>query len=340
MLLLTDEEIRRELSMRQVIELVEQAFAADAHANARTFPAIVEHVGKAHAHFGIKSGYLRFVASDREVADSASPVIQGGQEVLGLKAGGYWAENQERHGLPKHRATILLINPDTGEALAVMSANVITRLRTAAAGAVAARYLARKDATIVAVLGTGEQAYAQVEALRLVREISKLYVWGRQEAAIHRYVTEWRRRGLDAQAVLSLGAALAGADIVVTTTPATAPLVLNEWIMPGTHVNAIGSDGAGKRELDPELIRRSKFVPDKLVQSASIGELQGVAEGGADPRTLVYAELGQICARIRPGRENESEVTIFDSSGVSFQDLVVAHYLAGVAQEKKLGQIV
>jgi ornithine cyclodeaminase/alanine dehydrogenase-like protein (mu-crystallin family) len=340
MLLLTDDEIQKELSMHQVIELVDQAFAADAHGNACTFPAIVEYVGMAHAHFGIKSGYVRFEASDREVGYGASRIIKGGQEVLGLKAGGYWAANQERNGLPKHRATILLINPDTGEALAVMSANVITRLRTAAAGAVAARYLARKDATIVTVLGTGEQAYAQVEALLLVRGISKLYVWGRQEAAIQDYVTEWRRRGVVAQPVRSLEEALAGADIVLTTTPSTAPLVLNDWVAPGTHINAIGSDGAGKRELDPALIRRSKFVPDKVVQSICIGELQGVAQDGADPRTLVHAELGQICARIKPGRETSTEITIFDSSGVSFQDLVVAHYLVGVAQEKRLGQIV
>jgi ornithine cyclodeaminase/alanine dehydrogenase-like protein (mu-crystallin family) len=340
MLLLTDEVIQGELSMRQVIELVEQAFAADAHGNARTFPAIVEYVGMAHAHFGIKSGYLRVGASDPGGAGGELPGVQGGQEVLGLKAGGYWAANQDRHGLPKHRATILLLNPDTGEALAVMAANVITRLRTAAAGAVAARYLARRDATVVAVLGTGEQAHAQVEALQLVRDISTLYVWGRQEAAIQDYVAEWRRRGVDAQSVLSLRDALAKADIVVTTTPSTAPLVLNEWIVPGTHINAVGSDGAGKRELDPSLIKRSKFVPDKILQSTTIGELQGVAQGGADPRTLVHAELGQICARIKPGRETDTEITIFDSSGVSFQDLVVAHYLVGVAKEKKIGQIV
>jgi len=340
MLLLSDDVIQKELSMRQVIELVEHAFAADAHGNARTFPAIVEYVGMAHAHFGIKSGYLRFEASGRDAGSGTSPVIRGEQEVLGLKAGGYWAANQERHGLPKHRATILLINPDTGEALAVMSANSITRMRTAAAGAVAARYLARKNATVVTVLGTGEQAHAQVEALRLTRDISTLYVWGRQEAAIQDYVTEWRRRGVDGQPVKNLQDALAKSDIVVTTTPSTAPLILNEWIVPGTHINAIGSDGAGKREIDLQLIRRSKFVPDKISQSTSIGELQGVVQAAADCRTLVYAELGQICAGIKVGRENDTEITIFDSSGVSFQDLAVAHHLVGVAREKKLGQIV
>ena len=340
MLLLSDEVIQDELSMQAVIELVERAFSADAHGNARTFPAIVEYVGLAHAHFGIKSGYLRLEATAQEVSGDELSGTRSQQEVLGLKAGGYWAANQERHGLPKHRATILLLNPDTGEALAVMSANVITRLRTAAAGAVAARYLARKDASIVTVLGTGEQAHAQIEALCLVRHVSALHVWDRKPEAIDAYVNQWRRCGVNAQPVITLKDSLARSDIVVTTTPSTTPLVLSEWIVPGTHINAVGSDGEGKREIDPVLIRRSKFVPDKISQSTAIGELQGLAQTSADSRALVHAELGQICAGLKAGRENDTEVTIFDSSGVSFQDLVVAHHVVGVARAKKLGLIV
>ena len=110
MLLLSDDVIQRELTMEKVIDLVEEAFTADARGRAITFPAIVDYVGKAHAHFGIKSGYLDLA-----------------REVLGLKAGGYWFENQARHGLPNHRATMLLINPDTGEALAVMPAKLVHR---------------------------------------------------------------------------------------------------------------------------------------------------------------------------------------------------------------------
>lgn len=322
MLLLSDEVIQRELTMAKVIELVEEAFSADARGRATTFPAIVDYVGKAHAHFGLKSGYLD---------------LDGNREVLGLKAGGYWLRNQELHGLPNHRATMLLINPDTGEALAAMPANTITRMRTAAAGAVAARHLARQDATTVAVVGTGEQAHAQLEALRLTRNISTVHVWGRSPAAVANYVTAWQGRDIDAQSARSLEDALATADVVVTTTPSTAPLVMNDWIRPGTHINAIGSDGAGKRELDPALIRRAKFVADKASQSRTIGELQGLSED-AQARPLLHAELGQICAGLLPGRENDEEITIFDSSGVSFQDLVVADFLARHAREHQLGQ--
>jgi alanine dehydrogenase len=317
MLLLSDDLIQRELTMQKVIELVEEAFAADARGRATTFPAIVEYVGKAHAHFGLKSGYLN---------------LERG-EVLGLKAGGYWLENQERHGLPNHRATMLLINPDTGEALAVMPANTITRMRTAAAGAVAARHLARPDATTVVVLGTGEQAHAQLEALQLTRKISKILVWGRQPAAVASYVAAWKGRDVEVRAAGNLADALAQSDIVVTTTPSTSPLVLDPWVRAGTHINAIGSDGEGKRELDPALIRRAKFVADKASQSQTIGELQQLGP-------LLHAELGEICAGLRAGRENRDEITIFDSSGVSFQDLVVADFLARHAREHRLGQVI
>lgn len=336
MLLLSDEVIQRELTMAKVIELVEEAFAADARGRAITFPAIVDYVGKAHAHFGLKSGYLNL---DGDVPSTrGAQSAHGNREVLGLKAGGYWLRNQELHGLPNHRATMLLINPDTGEALAVMPANTITRMRTAAAGAVAARYLARQDTTSVAMVGTGEQAHAQLDALLHIHEIAKVYVWGRNAAAVTSYVAAWQGRDVDVRAAESLEDALAVADVVVTTTPSTAPLVLDAWIRPGTHINAIGSDGAGKRELDPTLIRRAKFVADKASQSETIGELQQLSQESAPHRPLLHAELGQICAGLRAGRENREEITIFDSSGVSFQDLVVADFLARHAREHQLGQ--
>jgi len=325
MLLLSDDLIRRELSMQKVIELVEAAFAADARGHAITFPAIVDYVGKAHAHFGLKSGYLNLDSS---------------REVLGLKAGGYWLENQERHGLPNHRATMLLINPDTGEALAVMPANTITRMRTAAAGAVAARYLARSDAATVAVLGTGEQGHAQLEALQLTRNIARVFVWGRKPAAVASYVAAWKHRDVEVHAAESPAEALAEADIVVTTTPSTSPLVMDGWIRSGTHINAMGSDGAGKQEIDPVLIRRAKFVADKVSQSQTIGELQQLVRDPASDQPLIHAELGQICAGLRAGRENREEITIFDSSGVSFQDLVVADFLAKHAGENNLGEVI
>ncbi len=314
MLMLTEEFIQRELTMKAAIELVERAFIADARGEAVAFPPVVDTVGQAHAHFGIKSGFLR-------LTDAGQP-----REILGLKAGGYWKHNAERHGLPNHRATILLVDPERGEPLALMPANVITRLRTAAAGALAARCLARPDASTVAILGTGDQAHAQLEALRETHRIAKAFVWGRRAAAVEDYIQAWRGSGIELHAAGDLATCLPQADIVVTTTPSTSPIVMDEWIRPGTHINAVGSDGAGKRELDPELVRRAKVVPDKSFQSRSIGELQDVAPR-PDGRDLVHAELGQVCCGIRPGRTSDEDITVFDSSGIGLQDLVVASHL-------------
>ena len=339
MLNLSEDFVCRELSMQIVIALVEQAFAADARGDAITFPAIVDHVGSARAHFGIKSGYLRLPGEQAAAGRSGGTERGAAQEVLGLKAGGYWMLNQARHGLPNHRATMLLIDPESGGPLAVVSANTITRMRTAAAGAIAARHLARADAATVTVFGTGEQAHAQLEALRLTRPISRIFVCGRTSASIDRYIGAWRELGVAAAAASDLPECLAQSDVVVTTTPATSPLVMSGWVPAGTHINAVGSDGAGKKELDPELVRRSKFVPDKADQSVTIGELQGVP-ARADGRDLIYAELGEICAGLKPGRENDREITVFDSSGVSFQDLVVANYLVNQAIRKGAGSAV
>ena len=321
MLSLSEEFIRKELSFETVIGLVEQAFVADSQGRAVTFPAIVEYVGSANAHFGIKSGYLRLPAEPR-----GAPGSSGAQEILGLKAGGYWLGNQQRFGLPSHRATMLLIDPLNGEPLAVMPANTITRMRTAAAGAVAARYLARSDARVVTIIGAGEQAHAQLEALRITNQITEVHVWGRRRDAVADYIAAWRESGVDVSAVEDLPGQLRHSDIVITTTPATSPLIMSEWIRAGTHINAVGSDGAGKKELDPELVRRAKVVADKAHQSFAIGELQLIAprEDGLD---LVYAELGEICSGAKAGRQRPDEITIFDSSGVSFQDLVVANHL-------------
>lgn len=315
MLLLSEEFIQSALTMRIVIDLVEAAFSAAASGDAVVFPAIVANVGSAHAHFGLKSGYLRL---------GRAP--EAGTEVLGLKAGGYWIGNQERNGLPNHRATLLLIDPKCGEPLALMPANTITRLRTAAAGAVAARHLARRDSASVSVLGTGEQAHAQLEALQVTHGIRRVFVWGKRPEAVESYAAAWRLRGMEVIPSLSLQECLPQSDIIITTTPSTQPLVMSPWVRPGTHVNAVGSDGEGKKEIDPELIRRSKFVADLASQSLTIGELQNVAPR-SDGRDLIYAELGAICNGSTAGRESAEEITIFDSSGVNFQDLVVADYL-------------
>lgn len=321
---ITDAVVRACVPMQVALGLVESAFAADACGKATTFPVMVDHLPEQQAMFGIKSGHLDAVDS--------SP---GG---LGLKAGGYWRRNSSR-GLPAHQSLMLLFAPDTGTPLALVAANAITSLRTGAAGGVAARHLAREEASVVGVIGAGDQARMQVAALRQVRPIRQVRVWSSRPERAAACAREWSEVGLDARVETAARAAVEGADIVVTTTPSREPLVGSEWVAPGTHVNAFGADAAGKQELDVALLLRAKYVADKTVQCAALGELQHApAHGSAG--VAVYAELGEICAGLKPGRTSATELTLFDSTGCSFQDLVVAGYVLRVARERGLAQAV
>jgi alanine dehydrogenase len=336
-LVLDDRTISKAITLEQVARLVEAGFAANALGCAVALPVVIQSLANFDVHFGIKSGYVKSCASRPAHSAQIEYLSNAVGNVLGLKAGGYWLKNSAA-GLPAHRATLLLLDPGTGAVVAVMSANSITRLRTAAAGAIGAKYLSRVNSETVGILGAGEQAHAQLEALRLYRQISQVYVWARRLAAAEAYAEVWGDSGLRVEPVQDVRAATERADIVITTTPSREALMGSDFVRPGTHITAVGSDGQGKQELDVSLLRRAKVVVDNTDQSLEIGELQHAVRAGVGGREMIHAELGEICAQLKPGRENDEEITVFDSSGVSFQDLVVAGYLVRQAQSEGFGE--
>lgn len=338
-LLLSDDLINKMISLDEAIHLVEAGFAADGVGSAVALPVVVQAIDAFDAHFGVKSGYLsasRPASAHSALLDYLSANVG---DVLGLKAGGYWYKNSEL-GLPGHRAVLLLLEPNTGSPVAVMSANSITRMRTAAAGAVAAKYLARRDSQTVGIIGAGDQAHAQLQALSLHRRIRRVYVWARRPAAAEEYASAWKQAGLHVEISREISPAIENADIIITATPSKNALVNSDWVRPGTHITAVGSDGSGKQELDVRLLQRAKVVVDKAQQSLEIGELQHALKEGLNAGKMIHAELGEICAGLKTGRENDEEITIFDSTGVNFQDLVVAAYLVRKAKSEGLGEYV
>ena len=314
LLVLTDPEIEGLIGFDDAIELVEKAFIADARGAVATLPVLLHSIPEREASFGIKASHL---------------YIPNEPEVIGLKAG-WFSPGNAVLGLPGHLATILLVNPRTGEAVALMSGNSITTLRTAAGGAVAARVLSRPGSARVAVLGAGVQAYAQLQALRQVRDVRHVCFWARRVQAAQ--ALAGRVPELSASVCSTVEETVRDADIVITTTPSREPLLHGAWVKPGTHVNAIGADGKGKRELDDELLAKAHFVADKRVQSATIGEWQYAN------RPAEFAELGEICVGLRPGRQSSEEITVFDSSGVSFQDVIVAGEVMRRAMQGGIGR--
>jgi ornithine cyclodeaminase/alanine dehydrogenase-like protein (mu-crystallin family) len=233
---------------------------------------------------------------------------------LGAKLVTFYPENRE---VPTHQAVILLFRPETGEPLALLDGRLITEMRTAAASAVATDRLARPDAQVLAILGSGVQAASHLEALRHVRRFRDVRVWSPRRAAAFA-----REHGVTP--AKSAEAAVRGADVIVTATTATEPVLSGAWLDPGAHVNAVGACRPEWRELDDELVRGARVIVDS--REAARLESGDVIAGGR-----IDAELGEVVAGTRPGRTSPGEITLFKSLGVAVEDVVAADLVFGRA---------
>ena len=227
---------------------------------------------------------------------------------LGLKAVTFYPSNAGR-GIPTHMATIFLCDPETGGPLAIMDGRLITEMRTAAVSAAATKLLAPRDATILAILGSGVQAHSHVEALRLVRNFEEIRVWSPTKEHAERFAKE-----IGATAT-SVEQAISGADVIVTATNSKTPVLKGLWLKPGCHVNAIGACRPDWRELDDEAMSNVVFVDSR---EGAMKESGDVILSGAK----IYAELGEALAGNVPSRV--SETTIFKSLGMAVEDIAAA----------------
>ena len=229
-------------------------------------------------------------------------------EGLGVKLVTFYPGNAER-GLPTHMATILLFDPETGAPLAVMDGRLITEMRTAAASAVATRLLAPKDARVLAVLGSGVQARSHVEALKLVRDFAEIRVWSRTPAHAERFAGEIGGVARSAED------AVRGAQVVVTVTAATEPVLRGAWLQPGCLVNAVGAPRPDWRELDDEVMANVVFVDSREAAYAESGD---VILSGAE----IHAELGEALAGVKSAPAGKT--TVFKSLGMAVEDVAAA----------------
>jgi ornithine cyclodeaminase/alanine dehydrogenase-like protein (mu-crystallin family) len=244
-----------------------------------------------------------------------------------VNVGSFWSGNPAR-GLPRHNSTIVLLDQFTGRLGAVIEAGRVNAYRTAAADAVAADLLAREGAKILAIFGAGNQAEFEVMALARIRPIEAVLVVARPSPRRDAFVERITDRGLTARTV-SAEEALRAADIVVTVTPSREPLFRADWVGPGTHVVSMGSDAPGKRELPSELFGRASLFCDLPTQSVGIGEFQHVRDE-IEAGKLGVTPIGDVIEKRAPGRRFDDEITVFDSSGISLQDLYMADALIRV----------
>lgn len=315
LLYLTEDDVRELLDMRSALGVVEDAFR--------------EH-GMERVQMPAKS-YLYFPTGDLRTMPAY--LEHGG--IAGVKIVNVHPGNPKR-GLPTVMAVVVLNSIETGAPLAVMDGTYLTDMRTGAAGGVAADHLARRDATVVGMIGAGRQARTQLQAISLVREIETVKVISRSVATCNRFREDMKRLGCDI--VIAEGIRdVCDCDILVTTTPVREPIVDDDWVREGTHVSAIGADATGKEELDPMILKRSKIVIDDHAQATHSGEINVPLEEGVITVDDIYGTLGEVVAGIKPGRTSDIEVTVFDSTGLAIQDVSTANHVYQQAVERGLG---
>jgi ornithine cyclodeaminase len=244
-------------------------------------------------------------------------------------------------GLPSLNGLMILFSAKTGLVEALLLDNgYLTDVRTAAAGAVAARHLSRPEARSAAIFGAGVQARLQLQALTLVRDVERAVIFSRDSAKAQAAAAELTAKlDIAVTAERDPEKACRGADIIVTTTPAESPLVRAEWIRAGQHITAMGSDAEHKNEIDPELVAHAVYVADSLKQTRRLGELHHALEHGLVPPERTFPELGQVIAKRNAGRQTADEITLCDLTGTGVQDTAIATLAhrralaAGVGQE-------
>ena len=321
-LYLTQKDVESVLDMKGAVEAVEDGFREMGLGR-------IEMPARVYLHFEKYDGVL-----------IAMPAYILGLDAAGLKVVTVHPGNPEKYGLPAVIATIILNDPRNGKPLAIMDGTYVTALRTGGAGACGAKYLSRKDSKVAGIIGLGVQGRSQLMGLCEVRDIEKAKAFDIAPAARRRYAEEMSRKlGIDIEAVDSYEAAVRGVDIVVTCTPSQEPFLKGEWIEEGMHISAIGADTAAKRELDSSVIKKvDKLVVDFIDQALVVGELAVPISEGVIGREDIYAELGEIVAGKKKGRESDEEITLFKATGLAIQDVGTAFKVYKLAKEKGIGK--
>jgi ectoine utilization protein EutC len=309
MTVLTEAELRRIVPLdSEAVACVESAFAALATKAVAMPPILRLDIPEHRGEVDVKTAYV--------------PGLDG----FAIKISPGFFDNPKL-GLPSVNGLMVLLSARTGLVEALLLDNgYLTDVRTAAAGAVAAKHLARPDAQVAAIFGAGVQARLQLKALTLVRPIREARIWARRFDRAEAAATELRESlGIIVRAERAPEAAVDHADIIVTTTPSAAPIVRADGLTPGQHVTAMGSDAEHKNELDPKILTRADlYVADSLKQVRRLGELHHAIAAGLVADDARFPELGAIVAGQAPGRASPSAITVCDLTGTGVQDTAIA----------------
>ena len=320
--ILTERELRSAVTLdHDTVECVEQAFLALATGEVVMPPVMSMAIAPSNGEVDVKTAYVP------------------GIESFAIKISPGFFDNPQL-GLQSTSGLMVVFSAETGMTEALLLDNgYLTDIRTAAAGAVAARLLAREDASSACIIGAGTQAELQLKALCLVRPIDRAVIWARdpeRSGALAARMCE--ELEIEVASTSEPAKAVAAADVIVTATPAVRPVLMADWLRSGQHVTAMGCDQHNKNELDPACISRAAlYVPDRLAQTRVLGELRSAIKAGVVDANREFAELGNILAGQAPGRPSGDAITIADLTGTGVQDTAIADFARYRAWDKLVG---
>jgi len=264
------------------------------------------------------------------------PAYLEGPDITGVKIVNVHPDNPKK-GLPTVMALVILNSTETGAPLAIMDGTHLTDMRTGAAGGVSVKYLARRNSKVVGFVGTGNQARTQLQAINEVIDIGEIKATSTSEKQTILFKDDMEKIiGCEITVKKSIKE-VCDCDILVTTTPSRTPLVMNDWISEGTHINAIGADAPGKEEIDPLILKRAKVIVDDIPQASHSGEVNVPISKGLLSVKDIFGELGEIVTGKKNARTKDSDITVFDSTGLAIQDVATANMVYQKALKENIG---
>ncbi len=315
---LNRKEVESLLDMKSAIKVVEEAFRQHGLKKVQMPP-------KLYLYFKKHNGDLRTM-----------PAYLEEQDITGVKIVNVHPDNPKQ-GLPTVMAMVILNSTETGATIAIMDGTYLTDMRTGAAGGVAVKYLARKNAKTVGFVGAGNQAKTQLLGINEVINIKEVKATSISEKSTIAFKDEMEKRISCDIIPKKTIEEVCDCDILVTTTPSREPIVMKEWIAEGTHINAIGADAPGKEELDPMILKRAKVVVDDIPQASHSGEVNVPLSKKLIREKDICCELGEVIAGKKKARTEDSDITVFDSTGLAIQDVATANMVYRKALEKQMG---
>ncbi|MHB1394886.1 MAG: ornithine cyclodeaminase family protein [Clostridia bacterium] len=341
--ILNHEVIDQVLDMKQVIDAVEKVYTLKSSGETDLFPMVFYEFERGKADMDIKSGYLK------------------GENIFGLKLVSWFGENGSK-GLPLLYGTTMIFDSKNGKPIGILNAEHVTGMRTGAAGAIGAKYLARKNSENLLMVGTGHQSTFQIAATLIAmdniktvriyspinRDKAKALSSNIKERLENGFLSKYekgsalyeeikRKFDVSYEAVTDIKEAVGKSDIIITATPARSPLIMKEWVRKGTHFSCVGADMEGKQEIDENIFSIARVYVDDMNQAVDVGETEIPVKKGVITRADIIAEIGEVILGKVKGRNSDDDITIYDTTGIALHDLMTSKLALDIAEAKGLG---